>query len=257
MEEVMQSNSFFIVPLTLAYLCICGLWFLFNKLGCSWDIESIESSKKPWLDFGVGLLACISVIGIGQIFSAGFLIPSTESTILNQVFIWPSNNVLIFSPILLTLFIRKQGLSTIFISFNQLGIKLLFGLIASILGVTIFVGIRGEWSRILEIGSSAIQLKTLSNFPAIFFENVALAFLFIRLKWAVGIQWAIGIPSVLFALAHVPGSLAEGDPVSHIITFFILTGSLTTFILYTAYRSRDILWLGVVHYLMDVAIKAF
>ena len=117
--------------------------------------------------------------------------------------------------------------------------------------------LRGELSRLPAILKSAVQLDSLSNFPAIFLENVALAFLFVRLKWAVGVRWAIGVPAVLFALAHVPGSLAEGDPMGHIVTFFFLTGGLTVVILYTAYRSRDIIWLGVVHYMMDIVIKAF
>ena len=256
MEEIMQSNTFFIVPLSLAYLSVCGLWFLLSKAGQSWQIDSIESTKKPWLDFGIALIACVAVMAVGQLYSSGYLLTRTGNSSFN-LFIWPLNNVLIFSPIFLTLFIRKQGLNTIFISSKQVGLKLLFGLIVSLIGVVIFAGLRGEWARIPEIMASAVQLKTLSNFPAIFFENVALAFLFVRLKWAVGIKWAIGIPAVLFALAHVPGSVAEGDPIGHILTFFFLTGTLTIFILYTAYRSRDILWLGFVHYMMDVAIKAF
>jgi membrane protease YdiL (CAAX protease family) len=256
MEEIMQSNSFFIIPLTIAYGSICGLWFWLDKNGKSWNLESIKSSTHPWLDFGIALVVCIAVMGVGQLFSAGYLIPRTENTIINQALIWPLNNVIIFSPIFLVLIIRKQDLNTIFISTNQILRKLAFGFVASIIGIVIFTIIRGEWTRIPDIFTSAIQLKTLSNFPAIFFENVALAFLFVRLKWAAGTKWAIGVPAVLFAFAHVPGSIAEGDPMGHIVTFFFLTGGLTTFILYTAYRSRDIIWLGVVHYLMDVVIKA-
>ncbi|MEQ9303440.1 MAG: hypothetical protein RJQ14_05945 [Marinoscillum sp.] len=256
MEEIMQSNSFFIIPLTIAYLSICLLWFWVDKKGKSWDIQTIQSPSRPWLDFGIGLIACIGVVGVGQLFSAGYLIPRTESTFINQAFIWPLNNVIIFSPIILVLIIRRQSLKTIFISSNGILQKFAFGIVTSVVGILIFTGIKGEWARIPEIFISSVQLKTLSNLPAIFFENVALAFLFVRLKWAAGIKGAIGIPAVLFALAHIPGSIAEGDPVGHIVTFFFLTGSLTTFILYTAYRSRDIIWLGVVHYLMDVAIKA-
>ncbi|WP_421764272.1 type II CAAX prenyl endopeptidase Rce1 family protein [Ekhidna sp.] len=256
METIMQSNSFFILPLTLAYLSICIAWFWLDKKGKSWPLESIKSTSRPWIDLWIGLSACIAIMGIGQLYSAGYLIPRSESTIFNQVVIWPLNNVIIFSPIFLILIIRRQSLKTIFISFKSIERKLLFGLIASIIGILVFTGLRGEWARIPEIARSSIQLKTLSNFPAIFFENVALAFLFVRLKWATGIKWAIGIPAVLFAFAHVPGSIAEGDPASHILIFFVLTGCLTTFILYTAYRSRDILWLGVVHYVMDIVIKA-
>ncbi len=252
----MQSNAFFIIPLTIAYMSICLLWFLLNKKGWSWEVDPIQSPYRPWIDFGIGIIACIGVMGVGQLFSAGYLIPKTDSPFMNQAFIWPLNNVIIFSPIFLALVIRRQSLKTIFISSNGILLKLAYGLIASVIGIVIFTGIRGEWARIPEIFTSSVQLKTLSNFPAIFFENVALAFLFVRLKWAAGIKWAIGIPAVLFAFAHVPGSIAEGDPISHIVTFFFLTGGLTTFILYTAYRSRDIIWLGVVHYLMDVVIKA-
>lgn len=256
MEEIMQSNSFFIVPLSLAYLTICGLWFLFNRSGYSWEIEAIQSSKKPWLDFGLGILAAIGILAIGQLFSAGYLIPRSDSKLLSH-FIWPANNVIIFSPIAIVLFVRSQSTQTVFMSSKNIGIKLLFGLVSGIMACSIFIVFRGEWSRIGEIFSHSIELNTLSNFPAIFFENIALAFLFVRMKWAFGIKWAIAIPSILFALAHVPGSIAEGDPIGHIVTFFFLTGSLTTVILYTAYRSRDIIWLGLVHYLMDVAIKAF
>ncbi|MEO9871687.1 CPBP family glutamic-type intramembrane protease [Ekhidna sp.] len=257
MEEVMQSNSYFIIPLSLAYLSICGIWFLLNKHHRSWEIESIETPNRPWLDLMLGLVACIGIMGVGQLYSAGYLIPRTGSFFINKSLIWPLNNVLIFSPLFMLLFVRNHSSKTIFISKEGLLLKLGFGCIASLVGTIIFIGVRGEWNRFSEILLHAVELETLSNFPAIFFENVALAFLFVRLKWAVGIKWAIGIPSFLFALAHVPGSIAEGDPTTHIMTFFFLTGGLTTIILYTAYRSRDIIWLGVVHYIMDVAIKAF
>ncbi|MTI39431.1 CPBP family glutamic-type intramembrane protease [Fulvivirga lutimaris] len=255
MEEIMQSNSFFIVPLTLAYGAICASWFLVNAK-TKWPISTIHNSNKPKTDFIISLIAAVAVIVIGQIYSAGFLIPTAENHILQGV-IWMLNNVIIFSPILLTLSIRKQSLNTLFISKEKLWLKLAFGIATSILGVIIFIGLRGEWNRFIPILTGAFEYKALTNFPAIFFENMILAFLFVRLKWILGTKWAIIIPAILFAFAHVPGSIAEGDPWSHILTFFILTGSLTTFILYTAYRSRDIIWLGVVHYMMDIVIKAF
>ncbi|MEM7296657.1 MAG: CPBP family glutamic-type intramembrane protease [Bacteroidota bacterium] len=256
MEEIMQSNSFFILPLTVSYLAICGLWFLLNKYRKSWQIVFIDTSKKPWVDLILGIVAAVAILAIGQLYSAGYLIPRIDNELLNRL-TWPLNNILIFSPIFIVLILRKQNLKTVFISKRDLPIKLTFGLASSFIGIVLFTALRGEWNRIPEILNHAIQAETLSNFPAIFFENMAVAFLFVRLKWVVGIKWAISIPALLFALAHVPGSLAEGDPWSHILTFFFLTGSLTTVILYTAYRSRDIIWLGVVHYFMDVVIKAF
>ena len=256
MEEIMQSNTYFILPLTLAYLSACALWFLLDRKSKSWQIETIEKPAKPWIDLLLGLVACVAILAIGQLYSAGYLIPSSSSKALNRI-IWPLNNVIIFSPIFLILFLRKQSLKTIFISWKEVPRKLIFGLAASIVGILIFLSLRGELSRIPEIAMHSIKPASLSSFPATFFENVAIAFLFVRLKWVLGIRWAIAIPALLFAFSHVPGSLAEGDSWANIITFFLLTGGLTTFILYTAYRSRDILWLGVLHYLMDVTIKVF
>lgn len=256
MEEIMQSNTYFIVPLTLAYGSICGLWFLLNSSGNAWEITLINTPAKPGKEFILALLAAIGILLIGQVYSAGYLIPRTGSIYLNYL-IWPLNNILIFSPIILFLIMRKQGLNTIFISGTDFWKKIGFGIVTSLAGILLFLALRGEIGRLQEIATNAIRFKTLSNFPAIFFENIALAFLFVRLKWVTNIRWAIAIPSILFAFAHIPGSIAEGDPWSHIVIFFFLTGSLTTFILYTAFRSRDIIWLGVVHYMMDVAIKAF
>lgn len=252
----MQSNSFFIIPLTIAYLSICAMWFVISAFGLSWPISVIKTPHKPWLEMGLALVTCVFVFLIGRLYSAGWLLPHTSNKVMNNTF-WVVNNIIIYSPIFLFMLLRKQGLETIFISNKCLVRKLSLGIVASLLGVVLFSGIRDEWHHIPQILSASVESKALINFPAVFFENVALAFLFVRLKWAVGIKWAIGVPSILFAFAHVPGSLAEGDPWNHIIIFFFLTGSLTTIILYTAYRSRDIIWLGVVHFVMDVVIKAF
>ena len=96
MEEIMQSNSFFIIPLTLAYLIICGLWFFLDKRGWLWEIACIESPKKPWIDMIIGVVAAVGILAIGQLFSAGYLINRTDSEMLNLI-IWPLNNVIIFS----------------------------------------------------------------------------------------------------------------------------------------------------------------
>ena len=63
--------------------------------------------------------------------------------------------------------------------------------------------------------------------------------------------------AVFFAAAHIPGSLEEGRSFAYIAAFFVFNGTLTTAILYTVQRSRDVIWIGVVHYLMDIAIEAF
>ncbi len=256
MEEIMQSNAFFMLPLVMCYGVICGMWFLFDRLGWLWKITPIKAPEKPRLEFLLAIFAAIAVLGIGRLYAFGWLLPSPDDEIWAGIS-WMFNNVIIFSPLWLMVVIRKQSLNTILISKDDLIKKAIFGLAVSLLGILIFIGLRNEWGRFPEMLSHAVTFKSLINFPAVFFENVGLAFLFVRFRWAVGAKWAIVIPAIIFAIAHIPGSVAEGDPWSHILSFAILTSSLTVMILYTAYRSRDIIWLGFVHYLVDVAIKAF
>ncbi len=48
-----------------------------------------------------------------------------------------------------------------------------------------------------------------------------------------------------------------GDPGYHILFMSFVTATLAVFVLYTCNRTRDIIWIGLVHYFMDVAIQAF
>lgn len=257
MEEIMQSSAFFIVPIIIAYAIICSIWFIMNRL-CPewWPTENIIPSDTKWKDFIIAILSGILVLLIGQLYSRGYLIPNINTPGLKH-FIWPLNNVLIFSPIFISLWIRKQSLATVLISKKGFWKRLGFGLAGSLVGVVAFVGLRGETERIPEIMLKSISPISLSYFPAVFFENVAIAFLFVRIKWVLGAKWAILLPSLLFAFAHVPGSIAEGDPISHIIIFFLLTSFIAVFVLFTCFKARDILWIVLAHYSMDLAIKAF
>ena len=257
MEEIMRSEAIFMLPLLLAYSAICLTWFAGERKHLLWEVETAEPSDKTRLDLVLAILASLSILAIGQLYSAGYLIPASGKSFLDKMLIWPLNNLLIFSPIFFLLLFRKQKLTSIFISGRNLHKKVAFGFFASLIGILVFTGLRGEWQRIPEILQAAVSLDSISNFPAVFLENVALAFLFVRLKWASNLKWALALPAILFAFAHVPSSLAEGDPWSHILSFFLLTGSITLLVLYTLDRSKDIIWLGFVHYFMDLVIKAF
>jgi hypothetical protein len=82
-----------------------------------------------------------------------------------------------------------------------------------------------------------------------------MAFAFVRLRWVIGTAAAIAIPSLLFAAAHVPGQVEAGRDVVHIAVFFAFNTALPAAILWTVQRSRDVVWIGLVHYLMDIAIR--
>lgn len=104
--------------------------------------------------------------------------------------------------------------------------------------------------------SRLLEPQRLVNLPAIVLEGVAVAFVFVRLRWALGLGPAVLVPAMLFAAAHVPGQLHQGHRLAYVIAFFVFNASLTTAVLLVADRSADVLWLGLIHYVLDVAIAA-
>jgi membrane protease YdiL (CAAX protease family) len=125
-----------------------------------------------------------------------------------------------------------------------------------LIAVALYSGLRGELREVPGLLNSSVNTDKLVNCLPVFLEGVAVVFLFVRLRWVTGTAVAILIPSVLFAAAHVPGSLAEGRSAAHIAVFFVFNTALPAAIFSVVARSRDVIWLGLVHYLMDIAIQA-
>ena len=91
----------------------------------------------------------------------------------------------------------------------------------------------------------------------VYLEGVGLAYVFVRLQWALGSRWAALSPGLLFALAHVPRAMADGEPALSIAVFFLFNTAFVTVLLLVLARYRDVVALGVAHWLMDLAIAAF
>jgi hypothetical protein len=144
----------------------------------------------------------------------------------------------------------------LFLSATRLPEKILLGLLLGTIAITIYSGLRGELVEVPGYLTSAVDVDKLVDFFPVFLEGVALAFAFVRLRWAVGTTAAIAIPSLLFAAAHVPGAIESGRGTTHIAVFFAFNTALPAAILWTIGRSRDVIWIGLAHYLMDIAIRA-
>ena len=63
--------------------------------------------------------------------------------------------------------------------------------------------------------------------------------------------------SLLFAVGHVAGDVQGSRGAGEIAAFFALNTLLPLAIFATVVRSRDVIWIGFAHYVMDVAIDAF
>ena len=131
------------------------------------------------------------------------------------------------------------------------------GLVAAILAVVTFSRLSDATDRLTTIAADALALRSLAHAPAVFLEGVALAFVYERLRWVMGGRWALFAPCLLFAAAHLPRSLAAGRPIEEVLFWFSANTLLPMMILGVVAKSRDVIWIAIPHYAMDVAIGAF
>lgn len=254
--QVQEASVFFFLPIVLAYLTACASWFALTNLRPDlWPTVPETSSNRPRLDLALALGAAVLILALGQAYRGGMLIPSRGTVPVRRV-VWIINNLIIYSPIFLVMLFRRQPLVTVYLSPQRLWFKIGFGALVGVLCVALFLGVRGELIQLPVVLLSAGDGKRLTDFVPVFLEGVAMAFLLVRMRWAVGPWPAVVLPALLFAAAHIPSEMAEGRSVAEIIAFFVLNSVLVTAILTIVLRTRDIVWLGVVHYFLDIAIKA-
>ena len=153
---------------------------------------------------------------------------------------------------------RRQAAETLFVSSVSLYKKCLWGVGLGLAGVVLFLAMRGELSHFGSVMAHAASIDNLAYYALpIFLEGVALAFCFVRIRWALGLPAALVLPALLFALAHVPGSIENGTGWAEIAAFFVFNSVLVAAMLYIIQRLQDVIWIWALHYLMDAAIEAY
>jgi tetratricopeptide (TPR) repeat protein len=255
-ESVQEASLGFFVPVALAYLLACGGWIILARWRVvSWPRGSFPSCDRPWIELGLAGIAAVGIFALGLAYRLHFLLPSGVGW--SQHVSWTLNNVIIYSPIFLVLALRKQTLGTVFLSNKEIGRKVAVGAVLGVGSTVVFLGLRGELATVPTVVCGVADPNNATNFLPVFLEGVALAFLFVRVRWVLGVWPAIVIPAVLFAVGHIPRQLAGGETIGTMAAFFFLNTLLPAAILYVVFVSRDIIWIGIVHYVMDIAIKAF
>jgi hypothetical protein len=243
-------------PIVAAYLVACGGWALAFRLRPGWwpQAEPPRTHRK-WLDLALVVVVAAAIMGIGQLWRAAWLLPQPAGWVGDVA--WQLNNLLIFAPLFVALGARRQSTETVYLSGRGLPVKLAAGLVLGILAIATFHVLRGEPRAIATTLADAGSWSNLRNFLPVFLEGVAVVFAFVRLRWAIGEWPALLVSAALFAAAHIPRQLSNGLAPELMAAYFAVTAAITVVVLMTLARSRDIVWLGIVHYLMDIAIGAF
>jgi hypothetical protein len=256
MEPDQESLWWLFGPLIAAYLATCGGWLLAHRLRPGWwpQRPALRTDHK-WRDLAMVFVAAVLVLGLGQMWRAGWLLPEPSGWMGDVA--WQVNNLIIYAPVFLILAHRGQSSDTVYLSAKGLPVKLAAGLVFGLLGVAVFLALRGELDSLPSVALGTVRPENLRNFLPVFLEGVVLAFAYVRLRWAVGPWPALMAPGLLFAAAHIPRQIESGLGVPEMAAYFVVTAGVAVAVLYTLQRSRDVIWLGVVHYLMDIAIGAF
>lgn len=255
MPDPQTASAIFFAPVAAAYLAACAGWLAFAR----WqprlaDEAALPNSDRRRLDAALTLLAAAMILTLGWVYRLGWLLPTGASGMGRLG--WFVDNLIIYSPIALVLYARRQGTETIFLTTRNLAMKIVLGLVLGAASVGVYSLLRGEAAQIVPSLSSVLEPSHLTNFLPVFLEGLAVAFGFVRLRWLLGMVGALSLPALLFAAAHIPGQVADHHSLFTIVAFFAFNSALTVAILWTVQRSRDIVWIGMVHYLMDIAIKA-
>jgi hypothetical protein len=255
MQDPQTASAYFLLPVAAAYLTICGLWLVYDwRRRMSASEPELPRSEHPYWDLALTVAAAAGILLLGAAYRRGWLLPAAGG-VPGRVG-WLVDNAIIYSPIAAVLIYRRQSTATVFLSGLRWVEKILLGLALGVVAVAVYCGLRGELGEVPRYLQSAVAGDKVVDFVPVFLEGVALAFAFVRLQWAIGRKAAILIPCLLFAAAHVPGQVESGRDFPHMAVFFAFNTALPAAILSTVARSRDVVWIGLAHYLMDIAIRA-
>ena len=218
-----------------------------------WKNQTEHHFEHPWRETLWVLIAALLTIGIGQLYTHQMLLPEgsvTQSPIAGSV-----NQIIIFSPFFLLLLVRRQPLSTAWLPGNSIVMRLLIGLALALCSIITFLLIRQPQTPLRDVLWNVYNLKNVGYAVQIFFEDVAIAMLFVRLQSAIGEKWFLAIVlsvAFLFSASHYPLHLSDGLSFLAATREVIINAVLVSAVIYVVQRSQDILWFWSIHFAMDM-----
>ena len=224
-------------------------WLIFNQvIPRLWPACPVLSFERPWREVGWAFLACLGIIVIGQLYQAGIRLPQSGSfgEVLASI-----NQLIIFSPVFLLLYLRKQSLSSAWVSTKDLWQRLAIGLVLALVAILAFTIVRSGSDDWFQVVQRVYHYQNLSYLIQVFCEDIAIAVLFIRIRSALGLRAAILLVAALFALGHIPAMLSAGVNFGELGSLIFDT-MLGVGVIFFVQKSADILWFWMIHFAMDM-----
>jgi hypothetical protein len=215
-----------------------------------WPAKGHPPFTRPWVEIGFLAPALAVIILFGVLYGTGVQLPARGpfGPMLETL-----NHLIIFSPLLLLLFLRRHALSTAWLPTDRIAARLGLGAAMAILALAAFSLIRAGADPIWQALPRLARYAYLPHFVQVFLEDAAIAMLFVRLGALIRRPWLLApIVGALFAAAHAPALLAQGlgpREMGYLLADFLLAAG----IIFVLQRSRDVLWFFPVHFVMDMS----
>lgn len=245
----MEALRAYFGPLLVAYLSACLAWVLATRLRPKlWPPAPVLSTDRPWLDLGLAAGAVLCIVGLNQAHRGGYLLHAGGDAIAPLTI--ALNQIIIFSPIVVVLAVRGQGPTTVFLQPANLPVKLISGMLLGLMAIGIYVWMAGRLNELPNTLLAAVSPRSLERGLQVFFGCVAVAFLFVRVRWSFGLAAALLVPSLLNAFVQLPRQFEANLPVPEIAIYFALNTLVPAAVLYVVQLSGDIIWFAIVCYLL-------
>jgi len=236
-------------PLAIAYLIGLGGWLVADRLMPRvWPHEPIERLAHPWRELGIALVGAAGILVMGQLWTRGIRLP--EEGAAGPIF-GAIDQILIFSPILLVVVVRRQPWITAWLPRGRAGVRLLVGLGSGAAAVTTYSLLRAGADAPWTLMSRIWRYEHVDEMTQVFLEDLAIAILFVRLAGAIGNRWATVAVACLFAAGHVPAMVSQGAGWSELAGLLRDVG-LGVAVVLVLQRSRDVLWFWCIHFMLDM-----
>ena len=240
----MDNHYMALIP---AYAVATGIWFVSRRwLPQLWGLTREVTFKRPALEFSFAVLAGLAVLGVGQLYLHDLLLPGSRHPLLEAL-----NQFLIFSPVVLLLFLRRQSPATVWLPADHIPYRLTAGVLLALISLLTYAMISREDPGPGPLVAEIMQVKHVPDLVQVFMEDLTIALLFVRLSVWVGRQWALVLVAVLFAAGHLPALIAQGSSWEETASLLLDTG-IGVLVLSAVSASQDIWWFFIVHFVMDM-----
>ena len=235
--------------LVVGYLVALSGWYILARAVPSlWPTQNKYDIEQPWRSLGSLIIAVVGVLAVGQLYTRGLLLPERGAA---APLLASLNQLAIFAPLFVMLWLRGEPLSTIWLTASRLPYRMLAGLALSILALFVYETLRADTGGLLATEGRIWSYNNLGFAAQVFLEDAAIAALCVRLTAAMSLRWSMVLVPLAFAASHIPAMISGGATVEEFLS--LTRDSLLGLAAFAALsRSRDIIWFWFVHFTMDM-----